>query len=971
MAPTPPKDPATSGTSAESAPPPGNLREAVGLMDQGPEALIWDSTRQAIEAAGYRLLRKPRAKQGASAVVLPSVETGSNRNVALKVITDPSKQASRNLLARELQLFGIDDLPGVVVRYFAKLVDGRHQPVLVLEWIEGQSLRELLETQDLPPERRMRLTQSLFRHLSELHRAGYYWRDLSHNNILVSPGDRLRFIDFGSAKSVHDGRLSLNTVYAGGTEDFVAPAVKRGEREADVANDLFAAASAACRTLGCRRVTTTDADNRLLLRPRKELLAEVSARRIPKDFAEIVIETLIAADGGPDKSPEALAVAERLDEWFQGRQRSSQRRQQLAGLLVVALLLLGALGFGWQLYKEEVRSGRTAASAVLAQELAGRPNLNHKALATLLSQANELSAKLNQAVNQAATARADELLAQLLAAQRQALEASHSLESAEPLRASLGEVLTHTPWERTCPTIREREGELLRRWQALGAELEGANFEAAWKGLQALQREAALLLADNTQAGRAVRSRAEYRRLERGLCDRLRALRQFQDIATRALEADRLLMLGQFDDSRGPGAVTEFAQAFAQLQLLLKLETPDETRLRLSLDETAVVTLEARVATLELESARLSAERDEAQQLRARLEAERTPLQIAHDQLSTDLSASRSAATELANQLATSQARIEELTRGEADLNAALAQARADLLAGTERVQVLETELANLRATGVLAAGPSVLAKGASTGPATFVNSIGVRLIRVEPGTFLMGSPQSELGRFHDEPAHTVHLTQPFLIGETEVTQGQWKAVMRTEPWKGQDYVQAGDAIAASYINYEDALELCRRLNDQERTAGRLPVGWEYGLPTEAQWEYACRAGTTRPYCSGSSEADLGRVAIFASSRSGDHAHEVKSKEPNAWGLFDMHGNVWEWTRDAWSDGGGFRDGQTDPFVDGASSDLRVVRGGSWEGVPRWCRSAIRNGGHPWNRVVALGFRLCLLPGPGALPEAR
>jgi formylglycine-generating enzyme required for sulfatase activity len=244
-------------------------------------------------------------------------------------------------------------------------------------------------------------------------------------------------------------------------------------------------------------------------------------------------------------------------------------------------------------------------------------------------------------------------------------------------------------------------------------------------------------------------------------------------------------------------------------------------------------------------------------------------------------------------------------------------------------------------------------------------------LLWVEPGEFLMGSPTTEVGRDKDEPLHRVILTRDFFLGETEVTQAQWKAVMGTEPWKGQEYVKEGANLAASYISYDEALEFCKRLNWSQQAGQRPPVGWIFGLPSEAQWEYACRAGTTTAYCSGDSELDLARVAVYYGNKDGDYAHPVRTKAPNDWGFFDMHGNVWEWTADAGSDGKSFVDGEKDPLVEGPSSAPRVVRGGSWYDNRSRCRSAYRFWSDPRNRSWIRGFRLCLLPGPGAPPEAK
>jgi formylglycine-generating enzyme required for sulfatase activity len=201
------------------------------------------------------------------------------------------------------------------------------------------------------------------------------------------------------------------------------------------------------------------------------------------------------------------------------------------------------------------------------------------------------------------------------------------------------------------------------------------------------------------------------------------------------------------------------------------------------------------------------------------------------------------------------------------------------------------------------------------------------------------------------------------------VTQSEWKQVMETEPWKdvradraNEKATNYGDNFAVAYINWESAMEFCSRLTERERKAGRLPNGWEYTLPTEAQWERACRAGTDTKFSFGDDESKLSEYAWFAGNAAlaGEkYPHEVGKKRPNPWGLYDMHGNVFEWCRDWWSlklPGG------RDPEVTEPGSDraFRMFRGGSWTTPGESCRSAFRNPMKPSIRLVYVGFRSAL-----------
>ncbi len=234
----------------------------------------------------------------------------------------------------------------------------------------------------------------------------------------------------------------------------------------------------------------------------------------------------------------------------------------------------------------------------------------------------------------------------------------------------------------------------------------------------------------------------------------------------------------------------------------------------------------------------------------------------------------------------------------------------------------------------------------------TFTNSIGMTFVQIPAGTFMMGSPSSESGRDNDENQHRVTLTQPFYLQTTEVTQGQWKAIMGSNP---SYFDSCGNDCPVEQVSWNDCQEFIRKLNQREGNG-------TYRLPTEAEWEYACRAGTTTPFntgnCLSANEANYdGNYPYMGCSR-GQYRKKtvsVGSFSPNAWGLYDMHGNVWEWCQD-WK--GDYPGGSvTDP--EGPSSgQYPVIRGGSWSHNAGNCRSADRNISTPDYRSRFNGFRV-------------
>ncbi len=225
---------------------------------------------------------------------------------------------------------------------------------------------------------------------------------------------------------------------------------------------------------------------------------------------------------------------------------------------------------------------------------------------------------------------------------------------------------------------------------------------------------------------------------------------------------------------------------------------------------------------------------------------------------------------------------------------------------------------------------------------------VGVRWI--PPGRFLMGSPDSEVGHHRVETQHEVVLTDGFLLAETPCTQSQWEAVMGGNPSEFR-----GDHHPVHHVTWQEAVEFCGKLTELHRTEGVLPEGRQWSLPTEAQWEYACRAGTVGAYA-----GEVEGMAWYGDNSRGQ-PHAVRTRSANAWGLYDMHGNVWEWCED-WF--GGFTVASATNPKGPISGEDRVQRGGCWSVEGRECRSASRNWSAPDSRYYDLGFRPAMVRVP-------
>ena len=244
--------------------------------------------------------------------------------------------------------------------------------------------------------------------------------------------------------------------------------------------------------------------------------------------------------------------------------------------------------------------------------------------------------------------------------------------------------------------------------------------------------------------------------------------------------------------------------------------------------------------------------------------------------------------------------------------------------------------------------------------PKEITNSIGMKLVLIPKGTFMMRT-EIEEERIEEERAsnnqeqYQVTISKDYYLGVTEVTQGQYEKVMRINPSRFQGNKVHGDSsiLPVEQVSWEDAVEFCKKLSElpDEKQAGRV-----YRLPTEAEWEYACRAGSRSFFSFGASSKSLGDYAWFVGN-SDLQTHPVGEKKANAWGLYDMHGNVIEWCSDWY---GKYPKGAvSDPSGPDEGSG-RVERGGYFGGGAQFCRSAFRYWRFPTFRSGAHGFRVAL-----------
>ena len=269
----------------------------------------------------------------------------------------------------------------------------------------------------------------------------------------------------------------------------------------------------------------------------------------------------------------------------------------------------------------------------------------------------------------------------------------------------------------------------------------------------------------------------------------------------------------------------------------------------------------------------------------------------------------------------------------------------------TGKIEFIAFHDTSLQARNVLA--PESLVPIEQVGPTNFPG-----LVWIPPGQFVMGSPTEETGRDPDESPQTrVIIPSGFWMGKWEVTQRDYYKVTGLNPSN-----ETGDANRpVERVSWFEAMEYCKKLTTTCESQGQLPEGFVYRLPTEAEWEYACRAGATTRFNYGEDKNALQLSDYAWFSRNSDSmTHPVGTRRPNHWGLFDMQGNVWEWCLDRWEDS--LPGGTLTNSARMASGSLRVARGGSWLYDAKACRSANRDEYSPWNRCSDIGFRVVLSP---------
>jgi len=868
--------------------------------------------------------------QGGMGAVLLATDRQLKRKVAIKRILGPmaqSKTALQRFVTEAQSIAKLNHFNIVQVHEFGRDTEG---PFLVLEYVEGGSLLDKLKKGKLEIEEAVDITCQLCDGLAVAHEQGIVHRDIKPANILLTKRGEPKLTDFGLARqeTTDHGQTQAGAVL--GTIDFMPPEQRRDATAADARSDLWSLAATAYQMItgSSPKVIRLDQlpgnlapviGKMLEDNPDKRYAtAEEFKAELRKGLATVA--TTVAADLAAGVCPSCNAANDVSRKFCRGCR---------ASLIEPCLScetdnpvwedVCGECGSSQQEEREQIRgqlSGTIESSLTLARE-----HEYEKALAQLSSVHEDQHAFTEDIRQQAAkqielvTSQRDEQyqlrdqLVELTNQHQQAHDYGAVIRELEKIPAPLRSSATLT---RLSDAKRDEQSSAILQ-QEISDDIKNKRIEG---------------LSEKTT--RFLKLKPRHPQIQK-LHEQL--LQRQQKVASQVTELLRQTEQ-QYEQHHDDSVLTTLAnwpealKQPARVRKLRELATRRLSRIQiLKADIAAATTAAAKLSLVE-------------QYLELRPNDKRA------DQLAEDLS--QKVHAEHRQEL--EEEKRNRLLRWIAAA-CLVAVVLCFLFAGLWLRSVLQ-ERAQVAAAEQAAAEQEAAEKAAILAGARITNTLGMTFNKLPAGTFMMGSPESEEVREDDEHQHQVTISKAFYMQTTEVTQGQWKAVMGTEPWKDEDYIKEGANYPAMYVSWNDAVAYCKKLSGKE--------GKTYRLPTEAQWEYACRAGTKTTWSFGNNENALGDYSWYeknAFSAGEQYAHQVGLKKPNAFGLYDMHGNVWEWCYDYY-DRNYYKESPTTDPPGPASGSQRVLRGGSWLFYTRDSRSAYRSRDGADLRYYNFGFRL-------------
>jgi len=857
-------------------------------------------------------IRRPLSTGGMSAVYA-AFDRRQNQDVAIKVFHPELLRDvhATGLLLRGAELASHLDHPGI-----ARIMESRKEGELhfvVMGLLEGVTLRQKMAElsvtrQPFSVHEVVRVGAALSNALAYAHQHTVHC-GVRPENIFLCDDGRVKLTDFGIARAFDVNKLTTIGL-SRGTTFYLAPEQLRGAQTIDGRVDQYATAAVLYEMLTGQAPAGR-------VKP---------ARRRRPDTPWRLSRALDRALA-PDPT-ERFADMKRFAIAVTGHSTSPNRRR-VALAVLVSIACVAVVGGTYPMWRDSVRGivqrglpdpqGQDAAEGARVRALTAASEWNR--ITGLLSD-DQPTDRIARA--EAAFAAGDEYLEAMAYD-----EATESFLTASELYELLTAAATQTLREGASRAAHAAR-RLYDRLERLERELYDRTAESA-RRVQSSEQSRRGARTETERAERDARWREAKSELE--LMNRLKSLAHAHvfDLPWRTEIDDRL---GQADrdlkNARYTGVISSYAEATSRLEGLLAWPEKAEAALRqqsalgngLDMFRASLGPMAMKLADVQVALAETAARIDGAdRELTAGNLSEATAMHA-----SARESLDRAKAQAVAELLSQAMRHEDEGQPGTALL------ALEELFA----LEPTHSEAKELRR--------KILSR-------PLINSIQMEFVLIPPGEFIMGSPSTELGRDDDERQRRVQIARAFYIATTEVTQSEWLAVTGDNPsrWKGDD-------LPVEQVAWEDALEFCRRLSDKEDRT--------YRLPTEEEWEYACRAGTTTPFHFGETispdQANYDSEYAYGHGTVGAFRNQttpVREFPPNAWGLYDMHGNVWEWCPDSYEY---YTPSPVKPSVGANPIEGRVLRGGSWRNRPTYCRCANRVRDAVGSPLSNVGFRVVL-----------
>jgi serine/threonine protein kinase len=802
-----------------------NIHQAAGLDDRARKR-VWETTRQAIERQSLELQGEIAA--GATAVVFDAREKVGGRLVGrrlvVKVIVEPENAHALACFRREVKILASEHVPTDVVpslKYHQDVDDPAAptiQPFLVAERIEGRPILDYVRhPRSLPIAGRIELIERGFLALERLHSCNILHGDVSPNNWLVQKDDIVRLIDLGLAKPLR-GVGTRSVSVAGGTPDYQPDSVLNGQDRLAVWADIHALASVAFHALTDRppgkKPENTRANGDVL-----------SAAGVPPKVARVLLKALRVKDQRKETDQNlyasAAAVARDLRIWRERQaRRATLKRQAVVALLVALPLLVAALSLawdGWSRYWEARRADEITQIKALRSRASQLSHDNHHRVKELTARAEELTRAREAARDRGQTDQADAHAHDLLDTLRQVVALREGLERCLPLRKALAEVLALAPWHKESEAIARDHRALEQRDIEITTMIERGETDAAWVALGNLHADLAKLAQRNLDAEGVAEPRARLKRARDVLSAKLRELGAadpiFARMAQDADDAEKAWKAGEW-----PNAKRLFGIAQQALdKWLVGKETHEELAARLAADGASALAAAKReqafrdkVESLERIEKELTGQVHELQSQITRLTGQNLrdrDAKAAAETRANNLSAKLDQEREAAKQTTEALVAVERSAKvtalqakatAESERDQTRQQIAAQAKDLTAKEAALKGAIADLQAWKTRT--PSTVASALSDPPPSTASVAGwegvragdLKLVRIgnhdvrfrwcpPVKSFKMGSPKTEADRNHDEDQVDVTLTRGYWMLETEVTQGLWQTLMKTE----------------------------------------------------------------------------------------------------------------------------------------------------------------------------------------------